>query len=156
MQNINLKSYICNFFFWKASDICNLSHQLNGEVTARGTFQTQIVNTGDQNGTQGIIRGPKMLISLSLFVFVLFFCLPVKSAPTLPLSKPSLSIPRSHHRNCDPYAETLTEKPCRFFSTTTMADAEVAERLISDIGKQLAARKTCPNKDLLVKLLRVS
>ncbi|KAE9456761.1 hypothetical protein C3L33_11343, partial [Rhododendron williamsianum] len=35
-----------------------------------------------------------------------------------------------------------------------MADAEVAERLISDIGKQLAARKTCPNKDLLVKLLR--
>ncbi|KAF7141232.1 hypothetical protein RHSIM_Rhsim06G0104300 [Rhododendron simsii] len=36
-----------------------------------------------------------------------------------------------------------------------MADAEVAERLISDIGKQLAARKTCPNKDLLVKLLRI-
>ncbi|XP_057490544.1 sister chromatid cohesion protein PDS5 homolog B-like isoform X5 [Actinidia eriantha] len=35
-----------------------------------------------------------------------------------------------------------------------MADAEVAKRLISDIGKQLAAHKSCPNKDLLVKLLR--
>ncbi|XP_057470348.1 sister chromatid cohesion protein PDS5 homolog B-like isoform X1 [Actinidia eriantha] len=35
-----------------------------------------------------------------------------------------------------------------------MADAEVEKRLVSVIGKQLAAHKSCPNKDLLVKLLR--
>ncbi|XP_028067959.1 sister chromatid cohesion protein PDS5 homolog A isoform X5 [Camellia sinensis] len=34
------------------------------------------------------------------------------------------------------------------------AEAEAAKRLIFDIGKQLAAQKSCPNKDLLVKLLR--
>ncbi|XP_059630755.1 sister chromatid cohesion protein PDS5 homolog B isoform X2 [Cornus florida] len=35
-----------------------------------------------------------------------------------------------------------------------MAEAEAAKRLISDIGKQLAAQKTCPRKDFLVKLLK--
>uniref|UniRef100_A0A5B7BL44 Uncharacterized protein n=1 Tax=Davidia involucrata TaxID=16924 RepID=A0A5B7BL44_DAVIN len=35
-----------------------------------------------------------------------------------------------------------------------MAEADAAKRLISDIGKQLAAQKTCPKKDFLVKLLR--
>lgn len=36
------------------------------------------------------------------------------------------------------------------------ADANAAQRLISDIGNQLGALKSRPNKDLLVKLLRVS
>ncbi|KAA8538477.1 hypothetical protein F0562_027977 [Nyssa sinensis] len=35
-----------------------------------------------------------------------------------------------------------------------MAEADAAKRLISDIGKQLAAQKTCPKKDFIVKLLR--
>lgn len=126
-------------------DNISLGDLLNSNCKRRGPKWHARNNSGTKNVNKPFpIR----------FCFV--FCLHVKSAPTFPLSKPSLSIPRSHHRNCDPYAKTLTEKPCRFFSTTTMADAEVAERLISDIGKQLAARKTCPNKDLLVKLLRVS
>ncbi|KAD2805787.1 hypothetical protein E3N88_39164 [Mikania micrantha] len=34
------------------------------------------------------------------------------------------------------------------------ADGKAAKELIRDIGKQLAAKKECPHKDLLVKLLR--
>ncbi|CAL5333273.1 unnamed protein product [Camellia sinensis] len=70
----------------------------------------------------------------------------------------------THNGSSKPYPLSLSIETqnktltlCRFFAATMAeaeAEAEAAKRLIFDIGKQLAAQKSCPNKDLLVKLLR--